>query len=180
MGAMWKAIAARGTTPLTYLALVVVWEAFVRAFNIAGWILPSPSAIVATAITWAPELFFHSLATLRETLIGFGLALIFSLPLAVVIAFTTTLRRLLYPILLGLQSIPKVALAPLVILWLGVGELPKIAIVTLVCFFPILVNLVAGFEAVPGSMLDLMRSLRASEYITFRRLRIPVALPHLF
>ena len=114
---MWQAIAGRSTTPLTYLALVVVWEAFVRAFNIPGWILPSPSAIAATAVTWAPELFFHSLATLRETLIGFVLALVFSLPLAVVIAFTTTLRRLLYPILLGLQSVPKVALAPLVILW---------------------------------------------------------------
>ena len=110
---MWQAIAGRSTTPLTYLALVVVWEAFVRAFNIPGWILPSPSAIAATAVTWAPELFFHSLVTLRETLIGFVLALVFSLPLAVVIAFTTTLRRLLYPILLGLQSVPKVALAPL-------------------------------------------------------------------
>ena len=180
MGAMWKAIAARGTTPLTYLALVVAWEAFVRVFNIPGWILPSPFAIVAAAIAWAPELFFHSLATLREALIGFVLALVFSLPLAVVIAFTTTLRRLLYPILLGLQSIPKVALAPLVILWLGVGELPKIVIVVLVCFFPILVNVVAGFEAVPKAMLDLMHSLRASEMSIFRRLRIPIATPYLF
>src|SRR5262249_27264261 len=128
----------------------------------------------------APELFFHSLATLRETLIGFVLALVFSLPLAVVIAFTTTLRRLLYPILLGLQSIPKVALAPLVILWLGVGELPKIVLVVLVCFFSILVNVVAGFEAVPKAMLDLMHSLRASEMSIFRRLRIPIATPHLF
>ena len=155
---MWQAIAGRSTTPLTYLALVVVWEAFVRAFNVPGWVLPSPLAIAATAVTWAPELFFHSLATLRETLIGFVLALVFSLPLAVVIAFTTTLRRLLYPILLGLQSVPKVALAPLVILWLGVGELPKIVIVILVCFFPILVNVVAGFEAAPKAMLDLMHT----------------------
>jgi NitT/TauT family transport system permease protein len=178
--AMRQAIAGRSTTPLTYLALVLVWEAFVRAFSIPGWILPSPSAIAATAVTWAPELLFHSLATVRETLIGFLLALVFSLPLAVVIAFTTTLRRLLYPILLGLQSIPKVALAPLVILWLGVGELPKIVIVILVCFFPILVNVVAGFEAVPKAMLDLMHSLRASEMSIFRRLRIPIATPHLF
>jgi len=177
---MWKAIAARGTTPVTYLALVAIWESFVRVFNIPGWVLPSPSAIVGTAIIWAPELFFHSLATLRETLIGFVLALIFSLPLAVIVAFTTTLRRLLYPILLVLQSIPKVALAPLVILWLGVGELPKIVIVVLVCFFPILVNVVAGFEAVPKAMLDLMHSLRASEVSIFRRLRIPIATPHLF
>ena len=87
--------------------------------------------------------------TLRETVVGFLLALVLSVPLAVVIAFTTTTRRIIYPILLGLQSIPKVALAPLVILWLGIGNWPKIVIVVLVCFFPILVNVVAGFEAVP-------------------------------
>ena len=104
-----------------------------------------------------------------------GLAL--SLPLAVVIAFTTTARRVIYPILLGLQSVPKIALAPLVILWLGVGQWPKIVIVMLVCFFPILVNVVAGFEAVPKSMLDLMHCLRASESAIFRRLRVPIATP---
>jgi NitT/TauT family transport system permease protein len=106
--------------------------------------------------------------------------LVLSLPLAVVIAFTTITRRLIYPILLGLQSVPKVALAPLVILWLGIGNWPKIVIVVLVCFFPILVNVVAGFESVPRSMLDLMHSLRASEWVIFRRLRIPIATPHLF
>jgi len=167
-------------TPLIYLVLLLAWEASVRFFELPGWILPAPSAIVLAAKDWAPELLLNSYVTLRETVIGFLLALVLSLPLAVVIGFTTLARRIIYPLLLGLQSIPKVALAPLVILWLGVGNWPKIAIVTLVCFFPILVNLVAGFEAVPGSMLDLMRSLRASEYITFRRLRIPVALPHLF
>ena len=116
----------------------------------------------------------------RETLIGFLLALALSVPLAIVIAFTTITRRLLYPILLGLQSVPKVALAPLVILWLGIGNWPKIVIVILVCFFPILVNLVAGFEATPKAMLDLMHSLQASKFAIFRRLRVPIATPHLF
>ena len=109
---------------------------------------------------WAPELLYNTYITVRETIIGFVLALVLSLPLAVIIAFTNTARRLLYPILLGLQSVPKVALAPLVILWLGIGNWPKIIIVILVCFFPILVNVVAGFEAVPKPMLDLMYSLR--------------------
>ena len=168
------------TTPAVYLVLLGLWEASVRLLEIPGWVLPPPSAIVSAAKDWAPELAFNSFVTLRETVVGFVLALVLSLPLAVVIAFTTVTRRIVYPILLGLQSIPKVALAPLVILWLGIGNWPKIVIVVLVCFFPILVNVVAGLESVPRSMLDLMRSLRASGYVTFRRLRIPVALPHLF
>jgi NitT/TauT family transport system permease protein len=178
--APWMAIAQRATTPVIYLALLVLWEAFVRGFNLPAWILPAPSAIAITAWEWAPELLYNSFVTLRETVVGFLLALALSLPLAVVIAFTTITRRLIYPILLGLQSVPKVALAPLVILWLGIGNWPKIVIVVLVCFFPILVNVVAGFESVPRSMLDLMHSLRASELVIFRRLRIPIATPHLF
>ncbi len=171
---------SRAVTPLVYVALLAAWEVSVRAFRIPGWMLPAPSSIVLTARDWAPDLARHTLVTLDETVVGFLLALAASLPLAVLIAFTVTLRRLLYPILLGLQSVPKVALAPLVILWLGIGSLPKIVIVILVCFFPILVNVVAGFEAVPKAMLDLMHSMRASEIAIFRRLRVPIALPHLF
>jgi len=179
-GNVARLVSQRAATPLIYLALVVVWEAAVRFFAVPGWMLPAPSAILAAAADWAPDLWHHSLVTLGESVIGFLLALATSLPLAILIAFTATLRRVLYPVLLGLQSVPKVALAPLVILWLGIGSLPKIVIVILVCFFPILVNAVAGFEAVPRAMLDLMYSMRASRTVIFRRLRIPIALPHLF
>lgn len=167
-------------TPGIYLLLVVLWEVCTRFLKVPSWILPAPSAIAATAWDWAPDLASNTLVTLRETLIGFLLALALSVPLAVLIAFTPIARRIVYPILLGLQSVPKVALAPLVILWLGIGEPPKIVIVVLVCFFPILVNVIAGFEAVPRNMLDLMSSLTATRFAVFRRLRFPVALPHLF
>jgi NitT/TauT family transport system permease protein len=180
MAAASKYLISWATTPLVYLMLIVIWEVAVRAFKLPVWILPSPSNIATTASAWAPELAYNSLVTVRETIIGFLLALILSVPLAIVIAFTTLARQLLYPILLGLQSVPKVALAPLVILWLGIGNWPKIVIVVLVCFFPILINVVAGFEATPKAMLDLMHSLRASKFAIFRRLRIPVATPHLF
>lgn len=175
-----RAIAGRSATPVIYLVLLVLWEGSTRLFHIPGWILPAPSAIAAASSNWAPELAVNTYVTVRETVVGFVVALVLSIPLAVVIAFSSALRRLLYPILLGLQSVPKVALAPLVILWLGIGSWPKVVIVVLVCFFPILVNVVAGFEAVPSSMLDLMHSLRASKYATFRLLRVPVALPYLF
>jgi NitT/TauT family transport system permease protein len=179
-GVSVASIAQRAITPVIYLVLLAVWEASVQVFSLPAWVLPAPSAIVLVSKDWAPELLFNSFVTLRETVVGFLIALALSIPLAVVIAFTTTVRRVIYPILLGLQSVPKVALAPLVILWLGIGNWPKIVIVVLVCFFPILVNVVAGFEAVPRNMLDLMRSLRASEAVTFRRLRVPIATPHLF
>ncbi len=175
-----SSVMARALTPLLYLLLLIAWETSVRVFKIPGWMLPAPSAIAATAVDWAPDLLHHSLVTLSETVFGFLVALAVSLPLAILIAFTVTLRRVIYPILLGLQSVPKVALAPLVILWLGIGVLPKIVIVILVCFFPILVNVVAGFESVPRAMLDLMHSMKAPEAAIFRRLRIPIALPHLF
>lgn len=178
--AIWHTIGSRAVTPLIYLALVIIWEAGVRFFNVPGWVLPAPSAIALTARDWAPELAYNGYITFRETIVGFLLALVLSVPLAVVLAFTSTVRRILYPILLGLQSIPKVALAPLVILWLGIGNLPKVVIVVLVCFFPILVNLIAGFEAAPTAMLDLMYSLRASRLVIFRRLRVPIATPYLF
>jgi NitT/TauT family transport system permease protein len=174
------ALASRLATPLIYLALVLAWEVGVAQLRVPAWLLPAPSAIVAMAIEWRGELLAHSLVTLRETVLGFVLALGLSLPLAVLIAFSAVARRLLYPLLLGLQSVPKVALAPLVTLWFGIGEWPKIVVVVLVCFFPILVNIIAGFEAVPKAMLDLMHGMRAGPWMVFRRLRLPVAMPHLF
>lgn len=174
-------IAVRLATPILYVAgFLAIWEALTRAFAVPTWVLPAPSEILTAGIKWAPELATNSLVTLRETMVGFLLALVLSLPLAALIAFNALARRILYPILLGLQSIPKVALAPLVLLWFGFSEWPKIVIVVLVCFFPILVNVVAGFDSVPKAMLDLMRSLGASQHMMFRRLRMPAALPALF
>ncbi|WP_018699895.1 ABC transporter permease [Amorphus coralli] len=170
----------RATTPIIYILVLAAWELGVRVFQVPTWILPAPTEIWSAAVLWAPELFFNSLVTLRETVFGFALALALSLPLAVTIAFSARARRVIYPIVLALQSVPKVAIAPLVTLWFGINEWPKIVIVVLVCFFPILVNMVTGLESAPRGMLDLMRSMRASEMTIFRRLRMPSALPHLF
>ena len=170
----------RVATPLIYLILLAAWELLANTLKVPTWILPAPSTIFAAAIKWAPELAHNSWVTLRETVVGFLLAIVLSLPLAILIGLNPLARKLLYPMLLGLQSVPKVAVAPLVILWFGLSEWPKIIVVVLVCFFPILVNMVAGLEAVPKTMLDLMRSLGASPHTVFRRLRVRVALPHFF
>jgi NitT/TauT family transport system permease protein len=168
------------TTPLIYLGLLISWELAARLLKIPTWILPSPSTIFDAALKWAPELARNSWITLRETVLGFLLAVVLSLPLATLISLNPLARKLLYPLLLGLQSVPKVAVAPLIILWLGLSEWPKVVVVMLVCFFPILVNMIAGIEAVPKPMLDLMNSLQASPRLIFLRLRVPVALPHFF
>jgi NitT/TauT family transport system permease protein len=167
-------------TVLLYLVILAAWQILTTAFRVPVWILPAPSAILQAAVKWAPELAQNSWVTLRETIGGFLLAIVLSLPMAILISLNALARKLIYPILLSLQSVPKVAVAPLIILWFGLSEWPKILVVVLVCFFPILVNIVAGLEAVPQTMLDLMRSLGASPHVMFRRLRLPIALPHFF
>ena len=116
-------------------------------------------------VEWRSELVGHSMVTLYETLVGFALAIAISIPLAVAVVYSPLLQNTIYPILLALQSMPKVAIAPLLALWIGFGTLPKIVVVFLVCFFP---------------LMDLIRSLSASSLQTFVKIRFPTAMPHIF
>ena len=163
---------------LSMLAIFAVWEAGVRGFGVPEWILPSPSSIARIAIDWRTELLRNSWVTLYETVVGFAVALVIALPIAVLIAYTPIVKHTIYPVLLALQSVPKVAIAPLIVLWVGFGVLPKIIVVFLVCFFPIVVSATAGLEATSRSRLDLMRAFKARPWQVFFRLRIPEAMPH--
>jgi NitT/TauT family transport system permease protein len=165
---------------LTLLALVALWELLVRASNLPGWLLPAPSAIVQALAEWREDLVRHSLVTLYETLLGFALAIVISVPLAVAVVCSPILRNTIYPVLLAFQSVPKVAIAPLLTLWIGFGMLPKIAVVFLVCFFPIVVATATGLSAVPEPLMELTRSLSASTTQTFIKVRFPTAMPHIF
>jgi NitT/TauT family transport system permease protein len=163
---------------LSMLAIFAVWEAGVRGFGVPEWILPSPSSIARVALDWRAELAHNSWVTLYETVVGFAVALVIALPIAVLIAYTPIVKHTIYPVLLALQSVPKVAIAPLIVLWVGFGVLPKIIVVFLVCFFPIVVSATAGLEATSRSRLDLMRAFKARPWQVFFRLRIPEAMPH--
>src|SRR5262245_56655708 len=165
---------------LTFLALVALWELLVRGLNIPGWLLPAPSVIALALAEWRDELVGHSLVTLYETLVGFALSIAISVPLAVAVVYSPILRNTIYPILLAFQSVPKVAIAPLLALWIGFGMLPKIIVVFLVCFFPIIVATATGLAAVPGPLMDLIRSLSASTLQIFVKIRFPTAMPHIF
>ena len=172
-----KAVA--GAT-LTLIALVALWEFLAREFQIPSGLLPAPSLIGEAMLEWRSELLGHSLVTLYETLVGFALAIAISIPLAVAVVYSPLLQNTIYPILLALQSMPKVAIAPLLALWIGFGTLPKIVVVFLVCFFPIIVATTSGLTAVPSSLMDLIRSLSATSVQTFVKIRFPTAMPHIF
>ena len=128
------------------------------------------------AIDWRRELAWHSAVTLYETLLGFGLALLVGIPLAVVVVYSRFLQNTIYPILLALQSMPKVAIAPLLTLWIGFGALPKIIIVFLVCFFPIIVATTSGLGSVRPVFLEFIQSLCATSLQTFVKVRFPSAI----
>ena len=177
----------RGTTvmdvvaPLvTFAGIVAAWELLVHVARLPSWLLPAPSAIGQSLWEWRWEILGHSAVTLYETLAGFALAIVIGIPLAVAVVYSPILQKTIYPILLALQSVPKVAIAPLLALWIGFGVWPKIIVVFLVCFFPIIVATATGLTAVPPQMLDLIRSLSASTLQTFVKIRFPTAMPHIF
>lgn len=165
---------------LTLLALVALWEFLARWSGVPSWLLPAPSAIVESMIEWRGELTWHFMVTLYEVLVGFALSIVVSIPLAVAVVYSPFLQNTIYPILLALQSMPKVAIAPLLVLWIGFGTLPKILVVFLVCFFPIVVATASGLSAVPPALIDLIRSLSATSTQTFVKIRFPTAIPHIF
>ena len=173
----WKAVIG---SALTLISLVVLWEVLVRRSNIPGWLLPSPSAILQAMVEWRADLVEHTAVTLYETLVGFVLSIAISIPLAVAVVYSPLLQNTVYPILLAMQSTPKVAIAPLLALWIGFGAAPKIIVVFLVCFFPIVVATASGLTAVPAPLIDLIRSLSASPMQTFLKIRFPTAMPHIF
>jgi NitT/TauT family transport system permease protein len=160
--------------------LVVAWEAAVRLFNVPVFVLPPPSLIVSEAWVAREHLPGHTWTTLWETLAGFGLSIAVGVPMAVAIAASPFLRNTIYPLLVITQSVPKVAIAPVIIIFMGVGEMPKIVVAFLVAFFPIVVDTATGLNAVPPELLDLSRSLKASRFQEFVKIRFPTAVPFIF
>lgn len=165
---------------LNLVALVVVWELAVRIFRVPEFILPAPTAILAAMVEHAPALWRNSLFTLYESVAGFLLSVLIGVPLAIAIVWSSYLRNTLYPILLLFQSIPKTAIAPLIILWFGYGDVSKIVIAFLVAFFPIVVDTAMGLISADSDALDLVRSLRSTRWQEFVHIRMPHALPAFF
>ena len=169
-----------GLPVVTLVIIMVAWQVSAWIFKPPLWLLPSPANVIETSIEWSDELPWHSLVTLYETIVGFIASIVLGIPIAIMIVYSKFLQRTIYPILLALQSVPKVAIAPLLLMWVGHGELPKIIVVFLVCFFPIVVSATAGMQAVPAALLDLVRSLSAGQFQVFLKIRLPNSLPYIF
>ena len=160
--------------------LLLVWEAAVRVNDTPRWMLPPPSAIAGSFRSDWRMLLEHTQVTLVEVLLGFGLALVAGIACGIAIDSSAILRRAIYPLIIASQTIPMVALAPLMLIWFGYGLLPKILITALIGFFPIAVNTVDGLRSGDREMLALLRSMGASGGQRFRMVRVPAAMPLIF
>jgi ABC-type nitrate/sulfonate/bicarbonate transport system, permease component len=167
--------------PLTLLAAAVgVWEFVVRAAQVPDYLFPAPSAIASALGSDAGLLASATLVTLREVVLGYLLAVVLALALAVLLHFSDALRRALLPILVLSQTVPTVLLAPVLAILLGYGITPKLVVVAIVCFFPIVVNAVDGLRSTDADLVRMMRTLHGSRLAIFRRVEVPGALPAVF
>jgi NitT/TauT family transport system permease protein len=162
------------------LVLIGCWEAFVRLFAIPMYIIPPPSSIAFQFGRNYRRIFEYTLVTSGETLSGFAAAIVFGIPLALLIAFSPFLRRTLYPLAVTVEMIPKIVFAPVFVTWFGFGFAPKILIVFLVCFFPILLNSILAFTSLAVDLHRFCLSTGAGPITTFFKVRLPAALPQLF
>ena len=166
--------------PLFFGGLILSWEAAIGLFKIPQYILPPPSEILTSARADIPLLLRYSVVTGTETVLGYAVAIVLALPLGLAIAFSGILRRTVYPTLVSLEMVPKIAFAPIFISWLGFGLLPKVIIVFLVCFFPIVLNAVAGFVSLSEELTRFTRTTGAGVVLAFFKVRLPAALPQIF
>ena len=167
--------------PATVLSagIVLAWEAAIRLLAVSSFVLPAPSAIVASLISHRAELAAAARVTAIEIVLGFVLAAGVGIALALVMLRFERLGHAMYPLVVLFQNVPKVALAPLVILWFGYGLTPKIVLIVVIAFFPVTINMLAGLQSVDPSLISLMRSVGAREPKILMRVRIPHSLPSL-
>ncbi len=164
----------------TFAAIIVAWYVLVTVLNVPDYLVPTPQAVVARIVTAHANLNYHAAVTLLETLGGFFLATVLGVAAAMLFIWSRTLERIVMPVLLVIQTFPKIALAPLIIIWFGVGFGPKLLISFLVAVFPVLIGAMVGMRSVDPDMIDLARSMQASPLRIFWRVRLPFALPQIF
>lgn len=165
---------------LTTLALLVLWQLAVVVFHIENFVLPSPiEAIQALWINRYP-LMMHGLATLGTTLLGFAIAVVIGLLLGILIGSFRLVYVSLYPVLIGFNSVPKAALVPVLVIWFGVGTVPAVIAAFLLSFFPVVVNVAAGFATIEPELLDVLRVLGATRRDMILKIGIPRSLPYFF
>ena len=167
--------------PWLYTAtLFVVWEAAVRAFDIPQYILPAPTVIAGAIVQYWSAIWKNSLQTLYTTLAGFVLAVVGGLALGILVGWSRFIYAGLYPLMVGFNAIPKVALVPVLVIWFGIGTIPAVLTAFLIAFFPIVVNVATGLATIEPEMEDVLRALGARKMDIMLKVGIPRSMPYFF
>jgi NitT/TauT family transport system permease protein len=173
-------LAVRLAPWIATLALFAIWEAAVDILKIPAFFLPPPTAVFKAIVDYWPAIYKHSLFTLSATLVGFGLAVGFGLLLGLAVGWSRAIYAGLYPLMIGFNAIPKVAVVPILVLWFGIGFAPAVLTAFLISFFPIVVNVATGLATIEPELEDVLKALGASKFDIMRKVGIPRALPYFF
>jgi NitT/TauT family transport system permease protein len=179
--AMLMGRARKAVLPLTgFVGVIVIWWAVVEVLYVPAFIVPSPASVLQALADKRETLLVHAQYTAVVIVAGFLISVAVAVPLALVIAFSRTLSAIVYPLIVSTQAVPKVALAPLILMWLGFGPRGGILVTVLISFFPVVVDTVLGLKAMPDELHYLALSMGAGRWRTFIKMRVPFALPFLF
>jgi NitT/TauT family transport system permease protein len=170
----------RGGALFVFAVLFLLWEFAVHLFGIKEYLLPPPSKVWTEFLKRYTIVMPSAWVTLQEIIWGYLLAVVVSIPIALVVARSAFVEHAVYPVIVFLQIIPKIAIAPLFIIWFGFGFAPKILLVFLLSFFPIVVSSIAGFKSADREVMDFARTTGASDWRLFFKIELPQALPHIF
>jgi NitT/TauT family transport system permease protein len=162
------------------LALLAIWEGAVHLFQIPEFFLPPPSKVAVAIYDYWPAIYRNSLVTLWSTMVGFLLAVGFGLLLGLLVGWSRTIYAGLYPLMIGFNAIPKVAVVPILVLWFGIGFIPAMLTAFLISFFPIVVNVATGLATIEPELEDVLKALGASKLDIMRKVGIPRSLPYFF
>lgn len=167
--------------PVLFLVLLIVlWDVAIRIFRIPPYQIPKPADVLLTLWTEGPQLLQQAVPTTIATVQGFLLSAVFGIGIAVLIAGSRTVESYVYPLLVFSQSVPKIAIAPLFVVWFGFGIIPKVISAFLLGFFPVVVSAVQGFKSVDPDMVDLARAMQGSRFHVFCAVNLPHAMPAIF
>ena len=173
-------LARHRTTVLTFVLLFAVWEIAVHVFKAPRYILPAPTGVWEGFLSQPARMLSNTWVTVQIIIVGYAIAIVVSIPLALLIAFSRFVQTTLYPLLVVFQIIPKIAVAPLFIVWFGFGFMPKVMLVFLLSFFPIVISAIAGFRSLDADVEDFARSTGAGPWRMFFKIRLPQSLPSIF
>ena len=177
---MNQTLAIRLAPWLYTLVLLAMWEGAVRLFQIPEFFLPPPTTVARAIYDYWPAIYRNSLVTLWSTMVGFMLAVVFGLLLGLLVGWSRTIYAGLYPLMIGFNAIPKVAVVPILVLWFGIGFLPAMLTAFLISFFPIVVNVATGLATIEPELEDVLKALGASKLDIMRKVGIPRSLPYFF